>query len=197
MRWRIVVTTEVVLGRASRGVARRDRRCCRTRPAVPRAMGSARHAAHGRVLLVPGRCTGCGEQRSVPHSCGHRACPHCQHHEAQVWIERQTPAPGDSVPEQHPGGPAQRSPPDWPFRMYLQCPEATVGALRHGLVQQTDQIAASRDLSLIVRRQHTARTDPCSVAAISSMTGSVPKLTEPSHLSVFSDPLATKLVRSL
>jgi len=34
-------------------------------------------------------CTACGEQRSVPHSCGHRSCPHCQHHESQVWLERQ------------------------------------------------------------------------------------------------------------
>jgi len=25
----------------------------------------------------------------VPHSCGHRNCPHCQHHESQRWIERQ------------------------------------------------------------------------------------------------------------
>ncbi len=35
------------------------------------------------------QCTACGEQRSVPHSCGHRACPHCQHHEGQRWLERQ------------------------------------------------------------------------------------------------------------
>ena len=35
------------------------------------------------------QCTACGEQRSVPHSCGHRACPHCQHHDSQVWLERQ------------------------------------------------------------------------------------------------------------
>ena len=35
------------------------------------------------------QCTGCSEQRSVPHSCGHRACPHCQHHEGQVWLQRQ------------------------------------------------------------------------------------------------------------
>ena len=34
-------------------------------------------------------CMACGEQRSVPHSCGHRSCPHCQHHEAQVWLQRQ------------------------------------------------------------------------------------------------------------
>ena len=25
----------------------------------------------------------------VPHSCGHRDCPHCQHHESQQWLERQ------------------------------------------------------------------------------------------------------------
>jgi hypothetical protein len=25
----------------------------------------------------------------VPHSCGHRHCPHCQHHESQQWLERQ------------------------------------------------------------------------------------------------------------
>ena len=35
------------------------------------------------------QCTACGEQRSVPHSCGHRACPHCQHHEGQLWLQRQ------------------------------------------------------------------------------------------------------------
>lgn len=35
------------------------------------------------------QCAGCGEQRSVPHSCGHRACPHCQHHDSQVWLQRQ------------------------------------------------------------------------------------------------------------
>ncbi len=34
-------------------------------------------------------CTGCQHQTFVPHSCGHRNCPHCQHHESQQWIERQ------------------------------------------------------------------------------------------------------------
>jgi len=38
------------------------------------------------------QCTGCGAQRLVPHSCGHRSCPHCQHFESQRWIERQTQA---------------------------------------------------------------------------------------------------------
>ncbi len=34
-------------------------------------------------------CADCEHQRFVPHSCGHRNCPHCQHHESQVWIENQ------------------------------------------------------------------------------------------------------------
>jgi hypothetical protein len=36
------------------------------------------------------QCSNCDEQRFVPHSCGHRNCPHCQHFESQQWIERQT-----------------------------------------------------------------------------------------------------------
>ncbi len=35
------------------------------------------------------QCTDCEHQSFVPHSCGHRNCPHCQHHESQQWIERQ------------------------------------------------------------------------------------------------------------
>ena len=35
------------------------------------------------------QCSGCEHQMLVPHSCGHRHCPHCQHHEGQQWLERQ------------------------------------------------------------------------------------------------------------
>ncbi len=35
------------------------------------------------------KCTGCEHKILVPHSCGHRHCPHCQHHESQQWLERQ------------------------------------------------------------------------------------------------------------
>ena len=35
------------------------------------------------------QCTECEHQKLVPHSCGHRHCPHCQHHESQQWLERQ------------------------------------------------------------------------------------------------------------
>jgi hypothetical protein len=35
------------------------------------------------------QCTECAHRKLVPHSCGHRHCPHCQHHESQQWLERQ------------------------------------------------------------------------------------------------------------
>lgn len=35
------------------------------------------------------QCSACQDTRFVPHSCGHRNCPHCQAHESQRWIERQ------------------------------------------------------------------------------------------------------------
>lgn len=34
-------------------------------------------------------CDGCEEQSFLPHSCGHRSCPHCQAHESQRWIDQQ------------------------------------------------------------------------------------------------------------
>lgn len=37
-------------------------------------------------------CEGCHTQRSLPHSCGHRACPHCQHFESELWLQRQLKA---------------------------------------------------------------------------------------------------------
>ena len=35
------------------------------------------------------RCDACQETQFLPHSCGHRHCPHCQAHASQRWIERQ------------------------------------------------------------------------------------------------------------
>src|SRR5437867_4493672 len=51
------------------------------------AMKRCRSTLGPRMLA---QCSGCEEQRFVPHSCGHRNCPHCQHFESQQWIERQT-----------------------------------------------------------------------------------------------------------
>lgn len=44
---------------------------------------------HGPHMLA--QCTNhnCGKLTYIPHSCGHRNCPHCQNHENQQWIENQ------------------------------------------------------------------------------------------------------------
>ena len=35
------------------------------------------------------QCKSCDNHTFLPHSCGHRNCPHCQAHESQLWIENQ------------------------------------------------------------------------------------------------------------
>ena len=39
------------------------------------------------VFLV--QCSGCETRVLCPHSCGHRSCPHCQHHDSEMWLKRQ------------------------------------------------------------------------------------------------------------
>ena len=50
------------------------------------AMAACRSSLATHMLAA---CAECGAQRLVPHSCGHRACPHCQQFEGQRWIARQ------------------------------------------------------------------------------------------------------------
>ena len=50
------------------------------------AMADCRTSASPAMLA---QCSDCDHQLLVPHSCGHRSCPHCQHHESQQWLERQ------------------------------------------------------------------------------------------------------------
>lgn len=42
----------------------------------------------GSDLMVL-ECPDCKATVKIPHSCGHRSCPHCQHHESQRWLEKQ------------------------------------------------------------------------------------------------------------
>jgi len=44
---------------------------------------------HGPHMLA--QCTNhnCGRHAYVPHSCGHRSCPHCQNHESHQWVENE------------------------------------------------------------------------------------------------------------
>lgn len=44
---------------------------------------------HGPHMLARYTDHHCGKQTYIPHSYGHRNCPHCQSHENQQWIENQ------------------------------------------------------------------------------------------------------------
>lgn len=54
--------------------------------AVGYGIRHCRSQASPRMQL---QCSDCAHQTLLPHSCGHRHCPHCQHHESQQWLERQ------------------------------------------------------------------------------------------------------------
>jgi Putative transposase/Transposase zinc-binding domain len=61
----------------------------RLRPEHIRALAAiklCRSQASPKMLVT---CDECSHQTLVPHSCGHRHCPHCQHYESQQWIDRQ------------------------------------------------------------------------------------------------------------
>jgi hypothetical protein len=61
----------------------------RLAPEHYRALAAMKHCRTQSSLKMQVKCTECEHQTRVPHSCGHRHCPHCQHHESQQWLERQ------------------------------------------------------------------------------------------------------------
>ena len=69
--------------------ALRERYAGRLLPGHERALAAmqACRTEPSPVLVV--HCAACGQCETLPHSCGHRSCPHCQHHEGQQWLERQ------------------------------------------------------------------------------------------------------------
>jgi len=58
-------------------------------PSHKKALGAMKDCRTRHSLLMLARCGECEEPVYIPHSCGHRNCPHCQHHESQQWLERQ------------------------------------------------------------------------------------------------------------
>ena len=50
------------------------------------AFKTCRNALSAKMAV---QCHDCQTTEYVPHSCGHRHCPHCQAHESQQWIARQ------------------------------------------------------------------------------------------------------------
>lgn len=61
-------------------------------PSQRQALNAMKNCRSSLGPCMLAQCGDCGEQTVVPHSCGHRNCPHCQHFESQRWIERQTKA---------------------------------------------------------------------------------------------------------
>jgi len=59
-------------------------------PGQRRALAAMKLCRTSMAPRMLAQCANCDQQRLVPHSCGHRNCPHCQHFESQRWIERQT-----------------------------------------------------------------------------------------------------------
>lgn len=58
-------------------------------PSQRQALTAMKHCRTAMSPRMQAACAACDEQVFVPHSCGHRHCPHCQAHESQQWLERQ------------------------------------------------------------------------------------------------------------
>ena len=58
-------------------------------PERGRALRAIQHCRSAMAPHLLAACTACDERRLIPHSCGHRSCPHCQPHEGEIWLERQ------------------------------------------------------------------------------------------------------------
>jgi len=58
-------------------------------PSHRHALSAMKYCRTKQAPLMLASCVECDTEKYVPHSCGHRNCPHCQHHESQQWLERQ------------------------------------------------------------------------------------------------------------
>jgi hypothetical protein len=58
-------------------------------PSHQRALTAMKYCRTAMSPKMQAQCVKCDEYTYVPHSCGHRSCPHCQAHESQQWLERQ------------------------------------------------------------------------------------------------------------
>lgn len=58
-------------------------------PSQRQALAAMKHCRTSQSPVMLAQCGDCSQHIYVPHSCGHRNCPHCQSHESQQWLERQ------------------------------------------------------------------------------------------------------------
>lgn len=67
----------------------RERYTLRLLPSHYHALNAMKQCRTPDGPFILTQCPGCDKQARLPHSCGHRSCPHCQHFESQRWLERQ------------------------------------------------------------------------------------------------------------
>ena len=58
-------------------------------PSQSKALAALKQCRTTQSPVMLAQCDSCEKQIFIPHSCGHRNCPHCQHHESQQWLKRQ------------------------------------------------------------------------------------------------------------
>lgn len=58
-------------------------------PSHGRALGAMKRCRTSASRQMVAQCQDCQHTTLIPHSCGHRLCPHCQSFESQRWLERQ------------------------------------------------------------------------------------------------------------
>ena len=76
----------IAAAHAAELVAQDSQRLLPSQWAAINAIKDCRSSMSPRMQLA---CDDCSEQSLLPHSCGHRSCPHCQAHESQRWIDQQ------------------------------------------------------------------------------------------------------------
>lgn len=67
----------------------KQRHSHRLLPGHKRALGAMQRCRTQASRQMLASCTDCEHSTLIPHSCGHRLCPHCQHFESQRWLENQ------------------------------------------------------------------------------------------------------------
>ena len=58
-------------------------------PGALHALETMKHCRDEHALQCVAACQPCQAVTVIAHSCGHRSCPHCQHHESERWLARQ------------------------------------------------------------------------------------------------------------
>jgi hypothetical protein len=66
-----------------------DRYGHRLLPSHRRALAAMKQCRTASSPMMLTQCLACEAKALLPHSCGHRLCPHCQHYESQRWLQRQ------------------------------------------------------------------------------------------------------------